>query len=261
MPAYKLPPDLATAPSLARGRLAGGRKLLHLALRQQRLEPGTLLRPRLAGLRWHGLHEPRRHLRVDVRALGPEAIQLGQRPIRYFDFRFHRPAERVAAVAPGNEVQVAHVDDLARLQREARVAGAVELAAGVVVHRLDAAARILAAVGHHVILTRIELHFGHCRLGEGAHVGDRDALVATVTVPFAHAQQHGNVDASRARCAYPHDGTALRVCAGGGGQAVVDARGLRAAGEQHAGDGRAQSVPRAFPHPMTPPPTRSHRVG
>ena len=98
-----------------------------------------------------------------------------------------------------------------------------------------------------MVLAGIELDLGHRRLGERAHVGDRDALVAPEAFALAHAKQHRHVDALGARRAHPHDGDGLLGLAQRrGGQVVVDARGLRATGEQparHGSDSPEQPVP------------------
>src|SRR4029079_3830079 len=67
-----------------RGLQAGGRQLLHLALRLQLLEPDTFLGTGFARLVGNG-HQPRRHLRIEIGALGLEAVELCQRPILDFD--------------------------------------------------------------------------------------------------------------------------------------------------------------------------------
>ena len=84
-----------------------------------------------------------------------------------------------------------------------------------------------------------------------------------VTADFP--QQALDIATKRVECWDPcdtHDGNGLLgLRQGGGGQVVVDARGLRAAGEQYAGRDSHQPVPR-FPtrHDATQPIPRSWRM-
>ena len=234
--AYKLAFDLATAPTLrllAAGRQARG-QLLDLALLQHLLEPSAIRRTGFGGAARCHRHQTRRHLRKDMRALGLEAVELVERPVRHLDLDLHGPAECRLPLTPCAEMEVANVHHLAGLQHETRIAGAVELAAIAVVHRLDGAGA-LAAIGNHMIFARIELDLGYRRLGQRPHIGDGDPLMAPEAIAFPHAEQHRHVDALRARRTHAHDRHGFpRLRQGGSRQVVVNTRRLGAASQQQA---------------------------